>query len=140
MNYPYYRFKELNTLCVEPDACPVYGAPVRAYWREAETAMIQGMSAVLRTAAEMEDPARARQYITDYCNLVQDKAFSDARQLLNDVLWAHSRNSNTMKNGRNPETYEILNELKPIPPMELRLDAAEWQRLLDSLNTGLSAL
>ena len=79
--------------------------------------MIQGMSAVLRAAAEMEDPARARQDITDYCNLVQDKAFSDAGQLLNDVRWAHSRNPNTMKNGRNPETHEILDELKPVPPM-----------------------
>ena len=28
-NYPYYRFKELNTLGVENDVYKVYGLPVR---------------------------------------------------------------------------------------------------------------
>ena len=133
VNYPYYRFKELNTLCVEKDAYPVYGAPVRAYWHAAETAMIRGMRAVLQAAANMDDPARAKQFITDCCNLYQNKAFSDAGQLLNDVRWYHSHNSNTMKNGRNPETHEVMDELKPIDPLEIRLDTAEWQTLLDDL-------
>ena len=34
-----------------------------------------------------------------------------------------------MKNGRNPETHEVIDELKEIPPMEVRLDPAEWLRL-----------
>ena len=44
---------------------------------------------------------------------MQEQAFADAGQLLNDVRWYHSQNSNTMKNGRNPETHEVLDELKP---------------------------
>ena len=134
VNYPYYRFKELCTLCVEPDDYPVYGAPVRAYWHKAESVMIRDMSAVLRTAAKMEDHDAARRFITDYCNALQDKAFSDAGQLLNDVRWYHSKNSNTMKNGRNPETHEILDELKPISPMEIRLDAAAWDNILNDIS------
>ena len=37
-----------------------------------------------------------------------------------------SRNSNTMKNGRNPETHEIIDELKEIDPMEVKLDASVY--------------
>ena len=133
VNYPYYRFKELCTLCVEPDEYLIYGAPVRAYWHEAESAMIRGMGAVLNAAAQMEDHDAARQLITDYCNALQDKAFSDAGLLLNDVRWYHSKNSNTMKNGRNPETHEILDERKPISPMAVRLDAADWDRILNDV-------
>lgn len=132
-NYPYYRFKELTTLCAEPDACQIYGAPVRAYWHEAETCMILDMGAVLRAAAEMENHDEACQFITDCCNLLQDKAFTDAGQILNDVRWYHSKNSNTMKNGRNPETHEVLDELKPIPPMEIRLDTADWKIILNDM-------
>ena len=111
----------------------IYGAPVRAYWHEAESAMIRGMGAVLNAAAQMEDHDAARQLITDYCNALQDKAFSDAGLLLNDVRWYHSKNSNTMKNGRNPETHEILDERKPISPMAVRLDAADWDRILNDV-------
>ena len=130
-NYPYYRFKELTTLCVEPGDCLIYGAPVRAYWHEAETAMTRGMGEVLRMAAAMTDHDAAVRFITDCCCMLQNKAFEDAGRLLNDVIWAHSRNSNTMKNGRNPETHEILDELKPIPPMEIQLDASAWQKILE---------
>ena len=120
--YPYFRIKELNTLCVEKSDCPVYGRPVRAYWHEAEAGMTKGMRAVLTAAAAMEDPERARQYITDYCNRMQEQAFADAGKLLNAVRWYKSQNSNTMKNGRNPETHEILDELKPIDPLQVTLD------------------
>ncbi len=120
--YPYFRIKELNTLCVEKSDCPVYGRPVRAYWHEAETGMTKGMRAVLTAAAAMEDPERARQYITDYCNRMQEQAFADAGKLLNAVRWYKSQNSNTMKNGTNPETHEILDELKPIDPLQVTLD------------------
>ena len=71
--------------------------------------MTQEMPGILKTAAGM-DEAAAKQYITDYCNAMQDQAFTDAGQILNDVLWYRSRNSNTMKNGRNPETGETLEE------------------------------
>ena len=50
----------------------------------------------------------------------------EAGALLNDVRWYMSRNSNTMKNGRNPETHEILDELKEIDPMEVKLDASVY--------------
>ena len=129
--YPYYRFKELCTLCVEPEDSRIYGRPVRAYWHEAETAMARGMEAVLRHAAAMDDPDAARRLITDCCNRLQEQAFEDAGRLLNSVRWYRSKNSNTMKNGRNPETHDVLDELKVIPPMEVDLDAAVWQRVLD---------
>ena len=50
----------------------------------------------------------------------------EAGALLNDVRWYMSRNSNTMKNGRNPETHEIIDELKEIDPMEVKLDASVY--------------
>ena len=136
VNYPYYRFKELTTLCVEKDDRPIYGIPVRAYWHEAETVMIRDLKTVLHTAQDMKAREQARKYLTLYCNRLQDKAFSDAGQLLNDVRWYHSQNSNTMKNGRNPETHEILDSLKPIPPLPIRLDAGEWQSMLSTLDAS----
>ena len=125
--YPYYRFKELNTLCVEKGDHLIYGQPVRSYWHKAETAMIRGMSEILKTAAGMNDTSAAKLYITDYCNAMQDQAFADAGQLLNDIRWYRSLNSNTMKNGRNPETHEVTDELKPISPLTVTLDAALYQ-------------
>ena len=122
-HYPYYRFKELTTLGVEADAYKTYGQPVRAYWHEAETRMIEGVKAVLSEAKQMEDSEEAHLYITQYCNRVQEQAFSDAGQLLNDVRWYSSKNSNTLKNGRNPETHEIIDEKKEIPPLEVDLDS-----------------
>ena len=89
------------------------------------------MEAVLRHAAAMDDPDAARRLITDCCNRLQEQAFADAGRLLNSVRWYRSKNSNTMKNGRNPETHDVLDELKVIPPMEVDLDAAVWQRVLD---------
>ena len=121
--YPYYAFKELTTLGVEPKDCKVYGVPVRDYWNKAETGMTQGMRQVLSNAAGIEDREQAALYITDYCNQTQTQTFSDARQLLNDVRWYHSKNSNTLKNGRNPETHEVIDELKEIDPLEVSLSA-----------------
>ena len=136
VNYPYYRFRELNTLCVEPDDCRVYGAPVRAYWHEAETAMARDFGRILRIAADMDDRGAARQLITDCCSALQEQAFADAGQLLNDVRLYHSMNCNTMKNGRNPETHEVIDELRVIPPLEVRTDAAAWQAILDAAAEG----
>ena len=128
-HFPYYRFKELTTLSVEADAYKIYGEPVRAYWHQAETGMIKGMSEVLKHAADMSDPQAAAQYITDYCNRMQDQAFSDAGELLNDVRWCKSKNSCTLKNGINPETEEILDELEPVDPLTVKLDASVYQEV-----------
>ncbi len=127
--YPYYRFKALTTMCV--DNYLIYGQPVRSYWGQAETGMIQGMAQVLSRAAAMDDSNAAHAYITEYCNTVQEQAFSDAGKLLNDVLWYMNKNSNTMKNGRNPETGEVLDELKPIAPLEVTLDATVYAQVPD---------
>ena len=127
MEYPWYVFKALNTLCVEPSACRTYGAPVRQYWRLAEDRMIEGMRAVLEEAAGMETDAAAV-LLTDWCSRMQDLAFEDAKILLNDVLRTMAKNSNTMKNGRNPETGEILDEGRVLPPMEIRPDGDGYGR------------
>ena len=127
--YPYYRFKELTTLGVEKNAYKIYGEPVRAYWHEAEAGMIRGMSEVLKNASEVNDPELSSQYITDYCNAMQEQAFSDAGKLLNDVRWYMSKNSNTMKNGRNPETHDATDEVKKIEPLAVGLDGAAYQKI-----------
>ena len=129
--YPYYRFKELNTLSVEKNAYKIYGEPVRAYWHQAETLMTESMQTVLKNAASLGDSEAAKQYITDYCNAVQEQAFDDAGQLLNDVRWYMSKNSNTMKNGRNPETHEVIDELKQVDPLTVTLDASAYGKLPD---------
>ena len=126
-NYPYFRFKELCTLSVEHDSWKPYGQPVRAYWHEAETGMVAGMAAVVKNACAMKDKKAAKRYITEYCAAMQDKAFYDAGKLLNEVRWNKSKNSNTLKNGRNPETLEILDELKPIDPIEVKLDGSFYK-------------
>lgn len=123
--YPYYRFKALCTLGVEKNDYTIYGLPVRTYWHDAESIMTQEMPEILKTAAGM-DEAAAKQYITDYCNAMQNQAFTDAGQLLNDVHWYRSHNSNTMKNGRNPETHEILDERAAVDPLQVSLDPAAY--------------
>ena len=120
--YPWYAFKALNTLCVEKDACAIYGAPVRAFWREAESNMIAAMAETLREASAANDLEK----VTAYCVMAQEQAFTDAKTLLNDVIFAMSKNSNTMKNGRNPETHEILDEKKAVPPMEVSIAADRY--------------
>ncbi len=137
--YPYYRFKELNTLSVEKNAYKIYGEPVRAYWHQAETLMTESMQTVLENAASLEDSAVAKQYITDYCNSVQEQAFDDAGQLLNDVRWYMSQNSNTMKNGRNPETHEVIDELKQVDPLTVTLDASAYGELPDVSESSSNA-
>ncbi len=137
--YPYYRFKELNTLGVEKNAYKIYGQPVRAYWHQAETLMTESMQTVLSTAASLGDSAAAKQYITDYCNSVQEQAFDDAGQLLNDVRWYMSKNSNTMKNGRNPETHEVIDELKQVDPLTVTLDASAYGKLPEAADNSSSS-
>ena len=57
---------------------------------------------------------------------MQEQVFADAGKILNAVRWCRSQNSNTMKNGRNPETHEILDEKKEILPLQLTLDPEKY--------------
>ena len=122
VHYPYYTYKEINTLCVEKSTYETYGKPVRHYWEMAEKGMVKGMSDVLTEASEMKDADKAAAHLTDYCNDMQEQAFEDARNILNDIKWYMSFNSNTMKNGRNPETDEVYDSLAPVDPLDLSED------------------
>ena len=57
---------------------------------------------------------------------MQTKAFKDGKQMLNDVVWTQSYNSNTFKIQRNPETHQMTGEKVVIPPMEVKLNASEY--------------
>lgn len=120
--YPYYTLKEINTLCVEKATCKIYGAPVKAYWEKAEAAMIDGMEKTLSQASKAKDSEEAAKLLTKYCNNQQELAFEDAKHVLNDIKWYQSYNSNTMKNGRNPETDEVYDTLVEIDPLDLLAD------------------
>lgn len=134
-HYPYYTMKGLTTLCVEKDEYKVYGTPVREYWAQAEESMTKKMGVVLAEAATM-DPTQAAAYIESYCTSVQDKSFDDARKLYNDVVWYHGVNGNTLKNGKNPETEEVYDELKPIDPMKVDLDPSTYSQVPDSVSSS----
>lgn len=124
-SYPYYLFKALNTLCVDQSTYKIYGVPVREYFQKAEQGMTSTLAQVLQNAKELSDED-AKEYITNYCNSVQQEAFDDAGQLLNDVFWYMCENSNTMKNGRNPETGEAYREVKEIDPLTVELDPSGY--------------
>ncbi len=120
--YPYYRFKAISTMVSENDDYDAYAVPVREYWKTAEAGMVQGMSDVLLRIASMSDPEVAGRYITDYCNMLQEKAFEDAGALVNEIMWYKSENSNIMKMGIDPETRELLQVRVQIDPMVITLD------------------
>ena len=100
-NYPYYTFKELCTNCLGPDNYKIYGEPVQNYWKKAESNMFDGMSKVIEKASKINDSDVRASYITSYCNDMQNKAFEDGKQILNDVIWTQNKNSNTFKIERN---------------------------------------
>ncbi|MBO4365997.1 MAG: C69 family dipeptidase [Eggerthellaceae bacterium] len=127
-NYPYYAIKGITDLCVEQDEYKVYGEPVKAYWAEAEAAMVETLSDVLEEAADMDDSTEASALIQAYCTGAQEQAFQDEQKLLNDVMWYHGENSNTLKQGKNPVTEEIYDELAPIDPMTVTLDASAYKK------------
>ena len=135
--YPYYAFKALTTLCVEKENCTLYGKPVRDYWKSAEADMSDAMRRVLDDAAAMNDEDRAGEYITGYCNRVQTRAFADAKVLLNDVIWAQSENSNTLKSARDPGTGAVLDHERVLDPMKISLDPAGYS--YDSYMNELSS-
>ena len=117
-HYPWYAYKELNTIGMTDPA--VYGAPVRAYWKRAEADMIRSMAELLEKASRM-GKTEAAEIMTDYCSAVQKQAFEDAGELLNLVRWDYNRNSNTLKVGRNPETGEFLTTERVLDPVEIPL-------------------
>ena len=129
--YPYYTFKELNTLCLTD--YKTYGVPVRAYWHNAEKRMIDCMKMELEEVREQLklDPARAQRRMTDYCSALQEKAFEDAKALLNLVRWSMSANSNTMKMGMNPETDEIYSTERVLDPIRVELDLSAYGNLTE---------
>ena len=40
-----------------------------------------------------------------------------------------NKNSNTMKNGRNPETHDVIDELKPVDPLVIDLDGSAYREI-----------
>ena len=122
--YPWFTFKELNTLCLTD--YKIYGKPVREYWHNAEKHMIDEMTAELKEINQLlkTDPADAQRQITNYCAGLQEKAFEDAKALLNEVRWAMSANSNTMKMGMNPETDELYTTERVLNPIKIGLDGS----------------
>ena len=127
--YAYYVFKDLCTRCVGPDNYKVYGEPVQGYWEKAESNMFAGMSKVIAQAAKIKDNASRANYITSYCNDMQDNAFKDGKQILNDVTMAQNENCNTFKIERNPETHQMTGKEVVLPPMELKLDASKYNNV-----------
>ena len=129
--YPYYTYKELNTLCLTD--YKIYGEPVRAYWREAEKRMIDSMKAEIEKDNELlkTDPAKAQRQMTEFCSKLQEKAFEDGKALLNEVRWAMSANSNTMKMGMNPETDELYTTERVLDPIKVELDITPYGELAE---------
>ena len=41
-------------------------------------------------------------------------------------MYYMNSNSNTLKNGRNPETGEVLEELRELKPLEVKLDSTVY--------------
>lgn len=110
-----------------PENHRIYGEPVQEYWQKAEVNMFAGMSKVLKEAAKIKDKDTRANYITSYCNDMQTKAFEDGKQILNNVTWMQSKNSNTFKIERNPETHQMTGKEVVIPPIELKLDASKYK-------------
>lgn len=127
--YPYYVFKDLSTRCVGPDNYEIYGEPVQEYWYKAEENMFAGMSEVIKEAAKMKDDDARAEYITSYCNDMQTKAFEDGKQILNDVVWAQNKNSNTHKIARNPETHKLTGERVVLSPINMTPNATKYKEV-----------
>jgi len=125
--YPWFTFKELNTLCLTDYR--TYGIPVRKYWHTAEKHMIDAMASELESVNELlkSDPAKAQRQMTVFCSDLQEKAFEDGKALLNEVRWAMSANSNTMKMGMNPETDEMYSTERVLEPIKVELDVAPYK-------------
>lgn len=135
-HYPYYVFKDLSTRCVGPDNYKIYGEPVQTYWKEAEGNMFSGMAKVIKEAAKMNNKDARAKYITSYCNDMQNKAFNDGKEILNDVTWTQSKNSNTYKIERDPETHKPTGKKEVIPPMNVTLNATKYKDVPEAHEGG----
>ncbi len=126
--YPYYRFKAISTMTSDNNKYETYGIPIRRFWSDAEDGMVNGMSQILERVSSMSDHEAAGRILTDYCNKMQEQAFDDAGELLNEVMWYQSANDNIMKMGFDPETHKLLHVLRNIDPMEVGIDSlAYWE-------------
>ena len=65
--------------------------------------------------------------MTAFCSKLQEKAFEDGKALLNEVRWAMSANSNTMKMGMNPETDELYTTERVLDPIKVELDVTPYK-------------
>ena len=92
--------------------------------------MIESFKAELEVVELLRtDPAKAQRQMTDFCAGLQEKAFEDAKALLNEVRWAMSDNSNTMKMGtmkaQLPESLTGANHVVCYAAPTLSWDVAE---------------
>ena len=94
--------------------------------------MMDGMPKALAKAGKLQDREAASQYMTSYCSNLQEKAFADAKQILNDLEWKLSEESNSMQMGVNPETHEVMKEKRKIEPMQIQLDPAAYAEVPDA--------
>ena len=69
--------------------------------------------------------------MTEFCSKLQEKAFEDGKALLNEVRWAMSANSNTMKMGMNPETDELYTTERVLDPIKVELDISPYGELAE---------
>ncbi len=128
-HYAYYALKEITTIgLLDPR---VYGKPVAEFWKKAEDGMQSGMVKVLENTAQLyeKDPSAAAAYITDYCNTMQTQAFTDAKSILNTMVWALNQNSNTLKLAKNPETHEYTEEERVLEPIKIELSAEPYKEV-----------
>lgn len=127
--YPYYVFKDLCTRCVGPDNYKIYGQPIQAYWKEAESNMFDGMPKVIGEAQKIKDNDKRANYITSYCNQMQTYAFEDGKELLNGVVWAQNENSNTVKLEKDNLTHQLTGKRVVIPRLNVTLDASRYKNV-----------
>ena len=67
----------------------------------------------------------AHNYVTNYCEHAQQKAFEDAGQILNDVRWFMSDDSSTLKNAVD-QKLEVLDEMRELMPIIIPLDPSGY--------------
>ncbi|MDO4183289.1 MAG: C69 family dipeptidase [Coriobacteriia bacterium] len=119
--YPYYTFKLLAELGLKDMA--TLGKPVQAYFQAAEEGMVAGMRTVLDNAqaarAAGQDPSG---YLAAYCNTLQEKAFSDAKSILNMVEWNYLNNSSTFQMMIDVDTGQATKDVRTYVPIEIDLD------------------
>ena len=82
---------------------------------------------IIEKASKINDSDIRANYLTSYCNDMQNKAFEDGKQILNDVIWTKNKNSNTFKIERNPETHQMTGKQVVIPPMNITHDASKYK-------------